>query len=391
MNLLHRPARAVTLLTVALLALQGCATAPPSAPPPATVLHDALFPGGTELPDAAEVFAMSPAMRAYAETELTTVHQQADPRRALIDALYRRRLQLAYDASTTRNAAQAFEARAGNCLSLVIMTASFARHLGLPVSFQAVQTDTFYSRSGGLVLASGHVNLQLAPPQRRRGVARDEDTALTVDFLPQDELRGQRTRPIDDDTLLAMYFNNRAAELLVAGQPAAAYRWARAAVLKDPAFASAANTLGVIYSRSGQAGPAEAAFARALAGEPDSISALANLVRLLDGQGRAAESAPLAARLAQLQPVPPFHHFNQGRHAMDAGDPAQALQHFLRELRLQPAQDEVHFWTAQAYGQLGQRELAARHLDRAVQYSVNRATHARYAAKLDHLRQQRLQ
>ena len=43
-----------------------------------------------------------------------------DRRRALIDALYRPgALKLEYDAGTTRNAAQTFEARAGNCLLLV--------------------------------------------------------------------------------------------------------------------------------------------------------------------------------------------------------------------------------------------------------------------------------
>ncbi len=395
MNLLEPLRRRVALGALglcALAALQGCATAPAAPAPPPGLLQDNLFPGPLAVPAADRVFEMSPAMRAYAHAELATTHPQRDPRQTLIEALYKKSgLRLDYDASTTLNAAEAFDARAGNCLSLVIMTASFARQMGLPVSFQAVQTDNFYTRSGSLVLASGHVNLQLAPPPLRSSVSRSTDTTLTVDFLPQDELRGQRTRPIGDHTLVAMYLNNRAAELLVAGQTAEAYRWARAAVLKDPGFASAANTLGIIYGRAGHVGAAETALAHALSLEPDSTSALGNLVRLLDGQGRSADSAPLAARLARLQPVAPFHHFNLGRLAMDHGAPALARDHFLRELRLQPYQDEVHFWAAQAYWQLGERALAARHLDRAVQFSVSRPSHDRYAAKLDRLRQHRLQ
>ena len=400
MGPLFNAARTVALLSIfvaaALGALQGCATTPTTstAPPsslPATLLQDSLFPGLSEVPDAQQVFAMSPAMRAYADTELSAVNRQADPRRALIDALYKSPLRLAYDTSITRNAAEAFEARAGNCLSLVIMTASFARHLGLPISFQAVQVDDFYTREGNLVLASGHVNLQLASPPRRLSVSRVDDTTLTVDFMPQDGLRGQRSRPIGAKTIVAMYLNNRAAELLVDGHTAQAYSWARASLLTDPAFASAANTLGVIYRRAGHASPAEAAFAHALAIDSDSTGALGNLVRLLDGQGRGAESAPLAARLARLQPEPPFHHFNLGRQAMEAGRTAEARDLFLRELRRQPDQHEVHFWAALAYWQLGQRELAVRHLNQAVQFSVNRSTQDRYAANLEHLRQQRLQ
>ena len=242
-----------------------------------------------------------------------------------------------------------------------------------------------------MVLASGHVNLQLASPPRRLSVSRVDDTTLTVDFMPQDGLRGQRSRPIGAKTIVAMYLNNRAAELLVDGHTAQAYSWARASLLTDPAFASAANTRGVIYRRAGHASPAEAAFAHALAIDSDSTGALGNLVRLLDGQGRGAESAPLAARLARLQPEPPFHHFNLGRQAMEAGRTAEARDLFLRELRRQPDQHEVHFWAALAYWQLGQRELAVRHLNQAVQFSVNRSTQDRYAAKLEHLRQQRLQ
>ena len=76
---------------------------------------------------------------------------------------------------------------------------------------------------------------------------------------------------------------------------------------------------------------------------------------------------------------------------MDSGDFPQARDHFLRELRMQPYQDEVHFWAAQAYWQLGQAGQARRHLGQAVENSANRDTHDRYAAKLEGLRQRAIQ
>ena len=382
---------AILLLCAAFTVLAACASLPP---PVANLrlLHDELFTLPNPPPDGQGVFAMSDEMRAYAARELAPFARQPDPRRELIDALYKKgRLQLDYDATLTRSAAEAFAARAGNCLSLVIMTASFARYLGLPVSFQSVQTDDYYSRSGGLYLASGHVNLVLGPPPMRNAFSRDDRESLTIDFLPQLELRGQRTRPLEERTIVAMYLNNRAAEALAAGRVAEAYGHARAAVLQDPGFYSASNTLGAVYNRAGHSGPAEAAFRHALAGDADSVSALSNLVRLLVRQGRSAETAALAARLERLQPVPPFQYFNLGRAAMDAGDYAQARDHFLRELRLQPYQDEVHFWAAQAYWQLGQTSQARRHLSQALENSANRSTHERYAAKLEGLRQRAIQ
>ena len=372
------------LLVCALLT--ACATVLPPAPS-APILHDALFSPPQPAPDASEVFALSDEMRAYVARELAPLARHADPRRELIAALYSKgRLQLDYDGSNTRSASQAFASRSGNCLSLVIMTASFAHQLGLPVSFQAVQTEDFYSRSGGLYMASGHVNLVLGPPTTRVGYSRGGREYLTIDFIPQDELRGQRTRPLEEKTIVAMYLNNRAAETLAAGHLDEAYGYARAALLQDPGFFNASNTLGVIYNRAGHAGPAEAAFRHTLAGDGDHVSALSNLVKLLLHQNRGNETAAWVARLDRLQPVPPFQQFNLGREALDAGDPALARDHFLRELRLQPYQDEVHFWAAQAYWRLGQAERAQHHLRQAVEYSGNRKTHDRYAAKLEGLR-----
>ena len=153
-----------------------------------------------------------------------------------------------------------------------------------------------------------------------------------------------------------------------------------------PAFTSAVNTLGVIYSRAGQPAAAEEAFRHTLLSEPRNVATLSNLVQLLQRQDRQAEADTLALRLEQLQPVAPFRNFNLGRAAMAAGDFAQARDLFLRELRLQPYQDEVHFWAAQAYWQLGRPRDAMRHLSRALDNSSSPDSHDRYAAKLEAVR-----
>jgi tetratricopeptide (TPR) repeat protein len=370
------------------LALAACA-APQRPAELAPLLHDSLFAAPAVTPDAREVFAMSPAMKAYADAELAGALRGLDPRRALIDALYvKDRLRLDYDGSLTRNAAEAFADRAGNCLSLVIMTASFARYLGLPVGFQAVLGDDFYSRGDQLTLASGHVNLVLDQISRS-GFGREGREALTVDFLSQDDLRGQRTRALEEATVVAMYLNNRAAEFLVDGLLNEAYAFAREALRHDPGFVAVINTLGVIYSRGGHLAPAEAAFRQALVADPGYVSALSYLAHLLKRLGQTEEASALQARKQRLQPVAPFHLFNLGLQAMQARQFPEALELFRRELRLQPFQDEVHFWVAQAYLQLGQQDRATRHLQKAADFSRTRGAQARYAAKLEHLRHHR--
>src|SRR5258706_9630100 len=143
----------------ATLIAAGCATAPP--PPRAEPLFDdAAFPPASERIDAAEVFATSDAMRRFLRGSIAETLRARGPQVGLFEALYNaRQLKLEYDSAPTRNAAQAFDARAGNCLSLVIMTAALAKELGLQVRFQQVSADNAWSRHGGTYFVSAHVNV----------------------------------------------------------------------------------------------------------------------------------------------------------------------------------------------------------------------------------------
>lgn len=376
------------------LLIAGCAQAPPARNGTAALLHDELFPTAAVPANGNAIFDLDVAMLEYADT--LRARPGADLRHVLIDALYsRRQLRLEYDAGHTRNAAEAFAARAGNCLSLVIMTAAFARHLGVPVNYQSVRLDDQFSRNGDLFLASGHVNLVLAPPglspRNLTQIAGPAANWMTIDFLPADELAGLRSSHLDEETVVAMYLNNRAAESLSEGRLADAYAWARAAVLRDPAFAAATNTLAVVYQRAGHAAAAEAALRHVLVREPEHLSALHNLARLLERQGRTAEAQAFAARLSRLEPVPPFHDFDLGRQAMVAGDFGGAQAHFTRELRRQPYQSEVHFWAALAAWGLGDAAGAADHLRQAMENSSTRGSRDLYAGKLEKLKALRLQ
>ncbi len=368
--------------------LSACASAPQPRPAlPALLLQDQLFAPSGEAPNAERVFALSSAMRHYADTELGSLSSARDPRRLLIDALYRRgQLRLTYDAGATRDAAEAFDARAGNCLSLVIMTAAFAKHLGLPVTFQSVSTEETFNRVGDLFLVSGHVNLVLEKAAWASRLGEPGSHALTVDFLPAEQLRGQRVRPIDEATIVAMFMNNRAAEALSDGRVHDSYWWAREALHQDPGFLAGINTLAVIYLRQGHLREAELALRHVLSLQPQNTHALANLVHLLERAGRTGEAQQLAEQLAQLEPHPPFYYFNLGRAALDAGDLATARALLASELQLQPDQHEVHFWLAVVHWRLGDHERAVRHMRLALENSTTRRTHDLYAAKLARLR-----
>jgi Flp pilus assembly protein TadD len=365
--------------------LVACA-APPPAPPADELLHDAWFAPPQQPVDTASVFAVSPAMRDYLASEIAPRVTGRGRQGALVAALYERgQLRLEYDAGSTRTAAQAFEARAGNCLSLLIMTAAFARELELGVSFQrATDVDT-WGRQGDLYVHSGHVNITLTPRLLDHSRGRFGATAVTIDFLPQELIAGLRTRPIEERTVLAMYMNNRAAEMLVQGRVDDAYWFVREALRHDAGFTSALNTLGVVYLRRGRAPQAEAALRRALHSEPDNPRALGNLAQALTLQGRADEATAVQQRLARVEPDPPYHWFNQGMAAAQAGDWETARGLFAREARRADFNAEFHHWLAVAYWNLGRPDAARRELELARQNGATPAERARYAAKLEWL------
>ncbi|HEU0202695.1 MAG TPA: tetratricopeptide repeat protein [Burkholderiaceae bacterium] len=367
------------------LFLGACATVAP-VEHPEVLFEDGAFAAPSVRINAADVFALSDDMRHYLNTEIAAQLREKGPYRGLFDALYSKgQLRLDYESSITRNAAEAFAARAGNCLSLVVMTAAFAKELGLEVRYESVYTEDVWSRAGGLYLASRHVTLTLgrrfAEPR-----AAQELFMLRIDFLAPEDARRLRSRVISEPTIVAMFLNNRAAEALVQGRLDDAYWWARAAILESPTFLSSFNTLGVIYSRHGDLPQAERVFRTILAREPANTSALGNLAQVLSKQGRTAEAERLQQELAQIQPHPPFHYFDLGVAAMQKGQYKEARDLFAKEVDRDGYYHEFHFWLGLANFMLGDVKKARKHLTYAVEMSTTTKDRELYAGKLAWLR-----
>jgi Flp pilus assembly protein TadD len=365
--------------------LAGCATAP-VAPRPERLFDDHLFVAASERISKDDVFAVSDEMKRYLSVDIADQLRAKGNQQGLFDALYSKgQLKLEYDSVMTRNAAQAFAARSGNCLSLVIMTAALAKELGLTVSYQSANVGETWGRTGDVQFFIGHVNLTLGKPQTNFGLRRNEDD-LTIDFLAPYEIRGMRTREIREATIVAMYMNNRAAELVAQGRLDDAYWWAHAAIEADPGFLSSYNTLGVIYRRHGNPAEAERVLAYALESEPRNTHVMANLVQVLHDLGRDAESKALGSKLAQIEPNPAFSYFSQGMVAVRSGDFKTAKDMFAKEVDRAPYYHEFHFWLAVAYVGLGDVEQARKQLTIAMETSTTQHDHAVYAAKLDRIK-----
>lgn len=383
---------AALLLPVALLA--GCATSgidAPTEPVPQHLLADTRFEPPSEAIDTSKLFEISPAMQAYIRSDRFQRRvRDKGPIIGLMEALYEEGdLRLDYDGTRTMPASQTFDSKAGNCMSLVIMTAAFAQELNVKVVFQEVRVDETWSREGTLYFANSHVNILLGKHAVESVDGYYAKQEIVVDFLPSKEAALHKSYPISERKIKAMYANNRAAEALIAGRLDDAYWWARESLSLHSGLPMAYNTLGVIYQRHGDNALAEAAFRSVLKHDPNNLLALRNLEPVLELLGKKDEAAVARSRLASLDPYPPFHFFQLGQEAMKQQDYRRARAMFAREVARAPYYHEFHYWHALASLQLGESEAARKELALAMETSTTPGNRARYSAKLEHLRAMR--
>ncbi|MDP9045280.1 MAG: tetratricopeptide repeat protein [Pseudomonadota bacterium] len=387
---MNYPVALLTLLLGVLSALAGCASGP-AMQAPDDLFRDAWFEPARVDIDPAAPLALSPAMRDYLAQLSPAWAAPSDPRHRLLEVLRRGDLKIDYDAATTRTAAQAFDAREGNCLALVLMTAALARHLGLDVHYQSVLGEDVWDRAGDLFISVGHVNLRLEERLDPRASVWNRSGETVIDFLAPVDAERLPTRQIAERTVVAMYMNNRAVESLTQGHVDDAYWWTRAALRQDRGLLSAYVTLGVVYQQRHHPELSEAVLERVAQRAPDDVVAMSNRIVALRELGRRAEADALSARLRELDPEPPYSYFQRGMDALRDGKPEVARRFFTREVERAPYHAEFEYWLAVSYAQLNDAERAAQHLQRAVEGSSTRSDRQLYSAKLERLKAHRMQ
>ncbi len=378
----------IVVLCLMVLVLPACALSPPRNDVD-LLFADSLFGAPPTLPQHVDIFALSDEVRAQIRADVTQRGRGRSRLMALQESIAT--LKIEYDAETTRSASEAFAARAGNCLSLVILAGALAAEMEVPIVFQSVHGYDTWSRSRGIAFLSGHVNLMLGSdlPSTRFGM-QVFDRPVVIDFAEDAHATVRRSRPIGASTVVAMFYNNRAAEVLLDSGPQDAYWWAREAIRAEPTFMSAYNTLAVIYRRSGRLVEAARVLNVALQREPGNPQMLTNLVAVLELQGRSSEAQATRRLLAKVSEYPPFWFLDQGNAALESGDAEGALAWYQREMERIPYDHELHFAIAVASARLGHADEVRAHLQLARDHSSTRERRAIYMAKLRTLEAQTL-
>jgi len=380
----------IVLLVFICFLMAACATANLPHPIATDLFHDELFKPASISINPDDALAITPSMVSYAQTNLRHPmgHVDSKDRRiSLINALYKKgELSLEYDAAQTLTASEAFEAKKGNCLSLVLLTAVMAREVGLPMHFQSVVGATDWGKSDNFFMSIGHVNLVLEKVPSEFELQTWTSTPVVIDFLPPEQAQVLNTIEISENTVLAMYLNNRAVETMIQGNLDDAYWWVRASLLEDPEFFNSYITLGIIYRTLHHSEYAENVLERIALYEPDNTTMLTNRILVLRDLGRLAESNDLAQRLVRLDLHPPWGYYLQAQSEFNAGHFEIARHLYEKEIARDPLHHEFEYGLALVYFKLHDTPDAIKHLQRALELSVSKQNHDFYADKLDNLK-----
>lgn len=379
---LYRP---ITLVLIC-MAMLACTSTPQTTQvkSPQGLFMDEQFAGFAKVAVESEqdVFALDEEMQEFAEQFVGGSGEAKLMAKKLLRAIFgRANMNLLYDNEANTVARDTFHNRSANCLSMSIMTYALGEHAGMQIEFQEVDVPEFWTRRDGYSLLNGHVNLRILPRISPNTVYFASQT-VQVDFDPQSMSAHFPTRTIDKHRVLAMFYNNKAADALVHNQHLQAYAYSRAALQADPSLGEAWVNLGVLYRQNNLMAAAEKSYQRAITIE-NNRSALENLAVLYNMTDREEMAQDIFNKLERQRADNPFYHFLLGEQEYDLAHWSDAISHYRRAIALNPQQHEFYFGLAKSYYEMGDLAMAERYLKLAKRRSIHDQDEHRYQNKLN--------
>jgi tetratricopeptide (TPR) repeat protein len=354
-------ARALLVATL-LFGLVGCATPPP--PPLIAQLpwHDEVFGYDALGVEATRsgLFALGPDLERRLKEHAV---QGLSPRQQLsylLDLLYgTKRERFQYAAGHTTGAAETWQRKRGDCLSLAILTYAAAHELRISALMQEVDVPVLYDRRGDLDFVNRHVNVRFSRPQRVLDQGWAEPHDVVVDFEPEYNSR-KVGRTLDEPGILARYYNNVATEYLAEGRKGPAYTFFKAAILADPRYAASYINLAVLYRGAAIDRDAELLLRQAvdLSDRTEVILPLNALHALMVAQGRDAEAQHYAQLLKAARDDDPYYWIGLGLQQLKVREYSAAIDSFERAQEMVNGFPELHQYLAVVYWRAGKTRSA---------------------------------
>ncbi|GGA81581.1 hypothetical protein GCM10011369_24430 [Neiella marina] len=288
--------------------------------------------------------------------------------------------QVDYDNKTTFTAAQAFEERAGNCLSLAILTHSFAEHLGLKAYFLEPDVPFFWEMHDSFETLGDHINVYVRSPHNMDQVW--GPSGFIVDFTENDLYRYAKRYELTKDDIVGSFYHNRAAESLAANDLDLAYSFSYHALRNAPQKSKSYSLIGIVLRRMGEVELAEQAYNIGMQLDAMDPVLLNNLAFFYRAENRDYEALLMSLRLDQIKLESPFVLAREAEEYFSEGSYNDALSHYNKAIRRADYIHNFYFGKARVLLALGEYEDALVALEKAQELSTTREQNARYGGKI---------
>ncbi len=344
----------------------------------------------TPPPPPSEVMSIPDDLRNEFRTSVLNVTYAPEQRlRRIVDFMLNEDgLNLQYSADTTNTVAESYRTRQVNCLSFTLMAVALAREAGFKAQGQQINRVMTSNLVGDVVMQSMHANAVVTLRDRNLMVKDQRDFVLDI---ASNELSSQdfliHKYKVDDQHLVASFYDNRAMELMAQGHLSEAQDWMGMALKLSSQDAMFWNNAGVLSQRRGDMSAAESWFLRSVRQNPNLMSVLNNLVILYRDMGKPAQQAYWQRRAHTVLLKDPYYQFALAQQQELSRNVSGSVSLYRRAIRLKADEPLFHFGLARAYLQLGQSRLAGSEL--ALARDSGDVDRSRYQAKVDALKRMR--
>ena len=295
---------------------------------------------------------------------------------------------LEYVNNATLVAKDTLQKKEANCLSLTILAYSLAQQLGFDAHFQDVDVPEYWITRSGNSMLNGHVNLMIYPNKNviaTQNIMVFQGTGYLIDFDMVPQNSRQNAKRVPKQTIVAMFYNNKAGDAIMAEQYDLAYAYLKHAISVAPELPQNWNNLAVLYRKKQMFDVAEQVYLHSLELQPGHPNTMANLALLYTLTGRPELAAGLEEQVQRKRLTNPYYFIMLGNEALDRQDSKTAITHFHRSLRLQPHVPEAYFGLARSYILQQNLPEASRYLQAAKRHTDSGTDKRRYQFKLDML------
>lgn len=370
------------------LSLAACAVKPT-----ATVQAEFALPYSTTMEEASakvpsldDIFSLTPEQQAEFLQYFNSPQVQTIPRHRRVFkflAQYSSGFNYLGENYTAR---EAYTSKSGNCISLAVLTKALADIADVQTEFQTIISAPVYSMKSDYMLSSDHVRTFLYDPDFKpeEGKFYFIKPAIIVDYLPSfGDLTGPR---ISQQTFIAMFYRNLAADAVVEKKYDQALALLNAALKYDPKYSSVINLVAVVHRRMRQPELAEQFYQYGLNVATNKATLLSNYASLKLSKGEAAEADEILQSLRQSEEYDPYLWYLLGQTATNQRRYPQAVSYYSKAVKQAPDVHQLQLALAAALYRNQQLEKAVDVLAAATKLAPTGSTRQRYDAKLQALK-----